>query len=168
MWASCAGSLTRLERFQVKAAEKEDEWLPITQLPHMATSEQLYHNVDGVARGIDEKSVIRVFVGLLGMYVSHSRCLLMVCTTIHLAKEEPMTNILGQGEERDLDPCLSVLICYERRWHYINCHVSITKLYVAVLCSAASFGQTDVPRAWLCRRLRPSLSTYSLTTKLQP
>lgn len=83
----------------------------------MSTSEQFYHNVEGVARGIDENSFIRVFVGLLGMYlyVSHSRCLLVVCTTIPLAKQEPMTNILDQGEERDLDPCLSVLICYERR-----------------------------------------------------
>lgn len=25
------------------------------QLPHMSSSEQLYHNVDGVARGIDDK-----------------------------------------------------------------------------------------------------------------
>lgn len=61
-------------------------------------------------------------------------------------------------EERDFAPCSSVLICYERRWHYIYCHVSITKLNVAGLCSAASFGQTDAPRAWLgifvpvCRR----------------
>ncbi len=94
----------------------------------------------------------------VGLYVSHSRCLFMVCTTIRQAKEEPMTDILGQGEGRDLDPCASVLICYERCWHYIYCHVSITKLYVAVLCSAASLGQTDAPRAWLgvfapvCRR----------------
>lgn len=85
------------------------------QLSYCRTFQQTNNNVDGVARGIDEKSFIRVFVGLLGMYVSHSRCLLVVCTNIDLAKEEPMTNILGQGEQRDLDPCLSALICYERR-----------------------------------------------------
>lgn len=50
----------------------------------------------------------------VGLYVSHSRCLFVVCTTIRQAKEKPMTDILGQGEGRDLDPCASVLICYER------------------------------------------------------
>lgn len=90
------------------------------QSSHTPPSEQPYQNVDAVGHGIDDKVSWRILHQGLGRAVGHvhipfKRCLFVVCPNIGQAKKEPIANILGQGEERDLNPCPSVLTCYERR-----------------------------------------------------
>lgn len=112
-------------------------------------------------------SFIRVFVGLLGMYVSHSRCLFVVCTTISLAKEEPMTNILGLGEERDLNPCPWGP---DMLWETLILHI-LPCIHNQTVCSCPLFSRfirTDRRAKSMTRRLRPQFVDIQFDKKFHP